>query len=1374
MNSSKLINIIFLFIAFQSFGQYKISQQAGNKAIWDIKFSPDNEYLAIAAEDGLLLIWDLKNDRQYHKLTGPTRKLSSIVFDPSGEIMATGGDDEIMRLWNWKQGTLIREFGVPKADSNNFIIGARNVYIRDLAFTPDGKTLLMSGSNMSGYEYHIQLWNPESGNRIKTLSEHSSLMQDIEISSDGKKLVSVACDGTVKLWDLEKQVFVKNIAQSLGEVYKVDISPDGKWVAAGGNDRYVRVWNIETGKKVYEFGGHLSGVSGLEFHPDGKYLASCSYDKSAIIWDLEKNTEIIRYSDFTDGLTTLDFSPDGKHLAFGCNNGTFIVKEFKILSPEDLSNQFQEENDIPEGIQKRIYATTDIPFSNLSKPPLLVFEKGMHSSEVSQSKFHPNGKEIITASWDKTIRIWSAEDGTLLRIIHVPTGVGLEGQIFALDVSPDGKMLIVAGSSLGQQNTKQTEEYIGDYVLLIDYATGKISDIAADHTQSIFGIAFSSDGNYIASGGGSYDNRVILYKLNKSSKKLQFVGEQDVAKLSLNYFPSCEQSNKSLSGVCSQRITRIAFIPNSQDVVSTDEYGMLFKFSNNLTNAKLIGESLSRKSASILGSLTSKEMFRSLAVDPNGKFIAAGDLNGLTYFFDPKGNPAASETKSYEKALGSIPAFHNRAVFALAISPDGNKIAVAIHKRIKVFKLTFNATGQITSEPISSFYKHRNAVLSMSFSPDGKKIVSTGEDPKEVFCWNPENGNVIFQLSKDQKTNMVTAVGIHKENPLLIGFGTNFLSNPEINKHGKINRAFDLGKLQLYENAKHYDFITSLDIVQEYQTPAPSLQYLMMSEPVCSYLPLNEDNTIIGGTYNLYLNYMGFPIFNAGSKVTGLTMSPDKKTFYAAYEKGYIQVYDSRSTKLIATLYISAGNEWIIWTPDGYYAASRNGAKSAAWLTGNGAAKSPGFYPFEQFDLRLNRPDIVLSRIGGMDKKLINALKNAYLKRLRKMGFTIENLVADVTAPTVSISLENKDYEQKNINFTVTAISKKTGLKKLFVYVNDVPLYGTTGKKFEAPAEQSKQDNISLTLSNGSNKIQVSVLNEAGIESLKETRYVNYIGTKAVPDLYLVTIGVSKYMDADYNLTYAAKDANDIANLYKTKQEEFGKIEIIEYNDTNGLKEKILPVKKLLNNSRVDDMVILFVASHGLRDSNSDYFIATHNIDFSDPATQGLSYNDLVGLIDGIPARKKLVMIDACHSGELDEDENVITNMSVENGTIKYRGFIKKEVQLAKRAKPLGVKLSSDLYKELFNDLRRGTGAMVISSAGGGEFAFESPEWNNGVFTYSVLEGLKSGNADSNNDGQIKVSELRDYVFDSVKKLTNGMQNPTSRRENLEYDFKIW
>ncbi len=99
---------------------------------------------------------------------------------------------------------------------------------------------------------------------------------------------------------------------------------------------------------------------------------------------------------------------------------------------------------------------------------------------------------------------------------------------------------------------------------------------------------------------------------------------------------------------------------------------------------------------------------------------------------------------------------------------------------------------------------------------------------------------------------------------------------------------------------------------------------------------------------------------------------------------------------------------------------------------------------------------------------------------------------------------------------------------------------------------------------------------------------------------------------------------------------------------------------------------------------------------------------------------------------------------------------------------------SFELMQELFANVSKGSGAVVISAAAGNSYALESDEWRNGVFTFALLSGLKSKAADANRNGEVTVTELKDYVSKEVERLTQGAQKPTSRRENLEFDFRIW
>ena len=203
------------------------------------------------------------------------------------------------------------------------------------------------------------------------------------------------------------------------------------------------------------------------------------------------------------------------------------------------------------------------------------------------------------------------------------------------------------------------------------------------------------------------------------------------------------------------------------------------------------------------------------------------------------------------------------------------------------------------------------------------------------------------------------------------------------------------------------------------------------------------------------------------------------------------------------------------------------------------------------------------------------------------------------------------------------------------------------------------------------------------------------------------------------------------------------------------------------------------VTGHGLLSDNLDFYYATYDIDFKKPEEKGLPYDHLEQILNETAARQKLLLIDACHSGIVDK-ENVVNAKSVvltedsTNGAINIkekRGIQPKVTQKVDEANTFS------LMQNMFADFSNDNGIVVISAAGGLEYALESARWNNGVFTYSVLKGLE-GAADKelnggNNDKKVSVQELMRYVSTMVPELTKGKQQPTSRRENLEFDWII-
>ncbi len=478
-----------------------------------------------------------------------------------------------------------------------------------------------------------------------------------------------------------------------------------------------------------------------------------------------------------------------------------------------------------------------------------------------------------------------------------------------------------------------------------------------------------------------------------------------------------------------------------------------------------------------------------------------------------------------------------------------------------------------------------------------------------------------------------------------------------------------------------------------------------------------------------------------------------------------IQLSNIETGNLIASFISIDTTDYVTIIEDNYYYASPGAVNYLQFKVDNNT------YYYDQFDLKLNRPDLVIKRLDPNNTSLIDAYHSAYTKRLKKLGFTEEMLKDDYYLPEIEI--ENFEeipqlHNQGSIELDLKLHDSKYKLDRINVWVNDVAIYGTVGISLRDKDVQEYQTKIEVFLAKGKNKVQVSVLNQAGAESYKETFEIECTVGKDKPDLYLITIGESEYQQSDFNLTYAAKDAQDMVKLFeknKFYKEVFSKTLI---ND-QVTRENVLALRSFLEQADINDEVMIFIAGHGVLEANLDYYFATYDMDFMNPAERGLAYDDLESLLDGIKPLKKTLLIDACHSGEIDKEEVELAEADIEEeDEIQFR-------VVGSTASPkLGVQNTSELTKSLFTDLRKGTGATVISSAGGMEFAIEGDEWNNGLFTYCFINGIKSKEADINNDGEIWLSEIQQYVSQQVYELSGGRQQPTSRIENQTVDFRVW
>jgi WD40 repeat protein/uncharacterized caspase-like protein len=1032
------------------------------------------------------------------------------------------------------------------------------------------------------------------------------------------------------------------------------------------------------------------------------------------MWDVETGKEIRTFIGHELPVNTVAFSPNGKWIISGSADKT--VKLWDIESGKEIKSFTGHKNKVkaisfsPDS-RKIVTASSDeIKLWEIETQREIMSLQGW-LSDITSIAFSLDGKSIISNFGEK-IKIWNSETGS-----EIMTFGGHENYIQSISISPNGNQIVTGGDDrkikLWELETRSE----------IRTFSGNSSEVAS--------VAFSPDGKRVIAGSRSdYDN-LKLYDVETGNEIRTFTGH-------------------------TSWVNSVAFTPDGKKIVSgssQDKALNLWEVETGMLIRSFEGNSRPFQVASL--SSDSKRM-----VTGQGKYDQPGEI------------------RLWDLEMGKlIKTFtgHNDELRSIAISKDGKRILSGTAGNERAIKLWNVDTGK----EVKTFLGHNDYINSLDFSLDGKRIISTSGGKNSLMIWDAESGKVIkaidglssiyvSTISPDGTSfisgdgrdiihwdaltgnkiktfegneTMIQALAFSPDGKTLVSGGTDSLAKLWVVETGKIIKIF----------TGHNYWVTSVNFSLDGK----------------NIVTQSWDKTL--KTWDIESGKELRTYYGDDFWIPNLAFSSDGKRIITGSADNTIKIIDVDSGYIVANFVAVDKNDYIVTTPDNYYTASKGAFKGVAFRIGS------KIFPFEQFDLKFNRPDIILQRLGHAPQDLITSYKNAYLKRLRKMKFTEDMLGNDFHLPEIAISSKEipSSTTSKNLTFKISAQDSKYPLDRVNVFINDVPVNGINGVDLRSKNISTIVQDITLSLLNGDNKIQVSVLNSKGAESLKKTFYTKYTGVESKSDLYVVAIGVSKYLDTLFNLTYASKDANDIAKFFESKKGNFGKVKIIPILDQNATKEAIISVKQVLAQSRVDDEVVIFFAGHGLLDDNLDYYLATTDIDFNNPAEKGLGYDELENLVDGIPALKKLIMIDACHSGEVDKDESVlIADRTTPSGTIKSRA-VGRGFKVVKKS-GLSLDNSYDLIKELFADLRRGSGAIVISSAGGAEYALESKEWNNGVFTYSVLEGMKTAKADKDKDGVIKISELKEYVIDKVQILTSGKQTPTSRQENLEFDFRVW
>ncbi|BDX39138.1 hypothetical protein CYCD_24930 [Tenuifilaceae bacterium CYCD] len=478
----------------------------------------------------------------------------------------------------------------------------------------------------------------------------------------------------------------------------------------------------------------------------------------------------------------------------------------------------------------------------------------------------------------------------------------------------------------------------------------------------------------------------------------------------------------------------------------------------------------------------------------------------------------------------------------------------------------------------------------------------------------------------------------------------------------------------------------------------------------------------------------------------------------------FLEVYDQLGTNLICKI-MNAGKDWLCFTPDGYFESSNLGGQLVTMVN-----DCKG-YGIDQFAVQKNRPDIIIKRLGCTDNQLIEHYHKQYLKRLKKINLNEKDTISELNFPEAEIA--SSTINSNNISLNITFKDSKYSLTKYHIYVNDIPVYGVNGKNINGKSVTVSE---TVPLSNGSNKIEASCVNEKGVESYRAMLYTNYKG-QAKGSLYLLAFGVSKYNNPKLNLQYADKDALDLSKVIENyKGKGFTNVYTKVLTNEQVTPDAIKASKDFVKSAKPDDTFILFIAGHGMHDSDPEatYYYLTYNTDLKDLKGTAANFETIEDLLQGIPPRNKLFLMDACESGEIDEEtfENLSGFQNLKGLGIASRGFKTTSSQSTnneQRTTKRNYLYQKDRY--IYNDLVRRSGAIVFSSSKGGELSYERSDIENGLFTEYIMKALTTTEADKDGNGIVSTDELREYVSAQVAKASGDLQHPTVDRDNIYQKF---
>jgi WD40 repeat protein len=295
------------------------------------------------------------------------------AFSPDSQLVAITSADGAIRLYRVAGFTLVRAMQHP-------------VGVTAVSFTPDGQLLVSAG-----YDGNVRIWRVRDGALLRTLSGHHGTVWSVAVSPDGQRIASGGEDKTVRVWRTADGALLHTLTGHALNVWEVAFTRDNQFVVSSSFDHTLKVWRAATGSLVRTMTGHREGVVGLDISRDGQLIASSGDDSTIRLWRTSDGRNV-RTFPTTEHTYSVAFSPDGRWIVSGRRERGGIGTLWKQVAGIHEGGS--------HGTTMQIWRTSDGALLN---------ELKQHADDVFSVAVSPDGRWIVSASDDKTAKVWRVE-----------------------------------------------------------------------------------------------------------------------------------------------------------------------------------------------------------------------------------------------------------------------------------------------------------------------------------------------------------------------------------------------------------------------------------------------------------------------------------------------------------------------------------------------------------------------------------------------------------------------------------------------------------------------------------------------------------------------------------------------------------------------------------------------------------------------------------------------------------------------------------------------------------------------------------------------------------------------------------------------------